>query len=100
MNEIGRAPTSGSSVPPPSTGFARAWRRLLPAGIVVMAAATGLGVLDTTATSAWIFVAGVAIGLVGLASLAGHLFDLGRREVRELERRLEDELEERGRRRS
>jgi hypothetical protein len=68
----------------------------LPIGLAIAAAALGLGVIDTTAASAWIFVAGCVVALVGLASLANHLFDLGRREVRELEQRLENELDRRG----
>jgi hypothetical protein len=70
----------------------------LPAAIAIMATAIATGVFDTTAWSAWIFAAGVVVALVGAASLANHLFDLGRREVRVLERRLEDELEKRGNR--
>jgi hypothetical protein len=87
------APASAS---PSSSGFARAWRLLLPAAIAIMLAAVGIGLFDTSSASAWIFVAGVATGLVGLASLASRLFDLGRREVRELEKRLEDQLDKRG----
>jgi hypothetical protein len=89
---------SSSPTPPPSppSAFARAWRWLLPLGLAVAAAALGLGVFDTSAASAWIFVAGCLVGLVGLASLATHLFEAGRREMRELEQRLEDELDRRG----
>ena len=86
----------GASPPPPPSRFARSWRWLLAIGLAIMAAAAGLGVIDSTAVSAWIFVAGAVVGIVGLASLATHLFDLGRREVRALEKRLEDELERRG----
>lgn len=97
MSEFGRSPSPAPPpAPPPPSAFARMWRWLLPAGIAVIAAAAGLGVFDTSAASAWIFVVGVVIALVGVASLAAHLFDLGRREVRELEQRLEAELDKRG----
>ncbi len=105
MNEI----RSASPIPPPSgpatavpapSAFARAWRWLLPIAVAIMAAAAAFGVFDTTAASAWIFAAGALVGLVGIASLATHFFDLGRREVRALEKRLEDELERRGNGRS
>ncbi|WP_333824227.1 hypothetical protein [Pinisolibacter sp.] len=91
-------PSSSPPAPPspPPSAFARAWRWLLPFGLAVIAAALGLGVFDTSAASAWVFVAGCLVGLVGLASLANHLFDLGRREVRDLEQRLENELDRRG----
>ena len=86
--------------PAPSAGpsrFAGLWRGLLPAGLAIVAAAFVLGIFDETGRPAWVFAVGVMVALVGLASLAGHLFDLGRREVRELEQRLEDELDRRGR---
>ena len=91
------APTPPLAAPPSRpSGFARMWRLLLPIAVAIMGVALLIGVFDTSAASAWIFVAGALVGLVGIASLAGHLFDLGRREVRDLEKRLEDELERRG----
>jgi len=92
------SPTSPSPSPatPTASRFARLWRLAVPAGLAIMAAALALGIFDTTAASAWIFVAGVVVGLVGVASLAVHLFDLGRGEVAALEKKLEDELDRRG----
>ena len=87
-------PLSAVASAPPA--FARVWRLLLPAGLAVMAAAAALGVFDTTAVSAWIFVAGGVVGIVGVASLALHLFVLGRRGVDALEKRLEDEFDGHG----
>lgn len=87
---------SDAPASPAPTFFARAWRWLLPTALAIMAAAVAVGVFDTSAASAWLFVVGVVVGLVGLASLASRLFDLGRHEVRELEKRLEDKLDERG----
>jgi O-antigen/teichoic acid export membrane protein len=100
MHEIRPAsppPTGTVSTP---SAFARAWRWLLPIAVAIMVAAAAFGVVDTTAASAWIFAAGALVGLVGVVSLATHFFDLGRREVRALEKRLEDELERRGNGRS
>ncbi len=90
MNEPRPVPTAGPS------RFSRLWRGLLPAGLAIVAAAFLLGVFDETGRPAWVFALGVIVALVGVASLASHLFDLGRREVRELEQRLEDELDRRG----
>ena len=89
--------TSTTSPPPPS-GFdsGRLWRILLPVGAAIMVGAVVVGVFDESGAPAWIFVVGGLVTLAGAASLAGHLFDLGRREVRELEQRLEDELDKRG----
>lgn len=86
--------------PPPPPGFARLWRVLLPLGAAIVAAAVIFGVFDESGLPAWFFAVGVLVVLVGIASLAGHLFDLGRREVKDLERRLEDELDRRGQGRS
>ena len=91
MTETGSPP----SVPP--SGFSRLWRWLLPLGLGIVGLALALGVFDETGRPAVVFAVGVIVALVGVASLAGHLFDLGRREVRELEQRLEDELDKRGR---
>jgi hypothetical protein len=92
------------SIPPlapqPPSGFARLWRVLLPLGAAIVAAAVVFGVFDENGSPAWIFAGGVLVLLVGIASLAGHLFDLGRREVKQLEQRLEDELDRRGKGRS
>ena len=89
--------TSTTSPPPPSGfDFGRLWRVLLPVGAAIMIGAVVVGVFDESGAPAWFFVLGGLVVLAGAASLAGHLFDLGRREVRELEQRLEDELDKRG----
>lgn len=80
---------------PPASLFARLWRIAIPLGVAIMATALLLGVFDTSARSAWLFVLGAVVGLLGLASGASRLFDLGRGEVRELEQRLERTLDER-----
>lgn len=77
-------PPSPSSIPAP-TGFARAWRVLLPIALVIVALAFLLGIFDTTARPAWTFVAGAAVGLVGLASLLRFLYLKSRRGLAELE---------------
>ena len=85
------------SDPTPETpAFARAWRLLLPVSLVVMGVAAAFGVFDTTARSAWVFVAGAAIGIVGLASLILRLVISARRGVAAIEARIEDEIEGRG----
>lgn len=77
--------------PPPSpspsspTGFARAWRVLLPVALAIAALALLLGVFDTTARPAWTFVVGAAVGLVGLASLGRFLYLKSRQGLAELE---------------
>jgi hypothetical protein len=82
--------------PPPPPAFARAWKWLLALGIATMAVAALFGIFDTSAASAWIFVVGAVLGIVGVASLAVHLYHFGRRQVRALEQRLENELDGRG----
>lgn len=91
MSDTRPAPTT------PPAGFSRLWRWLLPLGLGIVGLAVALGVFDETGRPALIFAAGVIVVLIGVVSLANHLFDLGRREVRELEQRLEDELDKRGR---
>ncbi len=82
--------------PPEQSVFARSWRWILPLAIATMAVALATAVFDTGATSAWIFAGGAAIGIVGLASLVTRLVGLGRRRMRALEKRLEDEFEDHG----
>ena len=78
---------------PPSSRLVGAWRWVLPIAIAVMVLAVVTGIGDTSGRPAWIFAAGIFLAVVGAASLLGHLLDLGRREVRDLEKRLEDRLE-------
>lgn len=84
-------PPSPPSTLPPTTGFARAWRLLLPIALVIVALAFLLGVFDTTARPAWTFVVGAGVGLVGLASLGRFLYLKSRQGLAELE----DELDRR-----
>lgn len=83
-----------SSPPSPATpgSFERSWRILLPLGVAIAAAAAGLGVFDTTARPAWGFLIGIAVGLVGAASLIVHALRRGAATVADLEQRLEDEI--------
>ena len=91
------SPPSPPSPSPPSPAapgrFERAWRLLLPLGLAVVASAYGLGVVDTTARPAWVFLAGAVVTLVGVASLAVRLVNRGAAKVAEFEQRLEDEIE-------
>lgn len=80
--------------PPPAPLLTRLWRRALPIAVAVIAAALALGVLDTTARPAWLFLVGAVIGVVGAASLVAHLVMRGREGLAAIERRIEDELEE------
>ncbi|NLH82389.1 MAG: hypothetical protein GX458_16305 [Phyllobacteriaceae bacterium] len=80
-----RTPSSATAAPPPPTGFARAWRFLLPLALAIVALAFALGVFDTTARPAWTFVVGAGVGLVGLASLGRFLYAKSRQGLAELE---------------
>lgn len=80
--------------PPPPSGFARWWQRLLPIAVVVMALALLLGVFDTSARPAWIFVAGASVGLVGVASLIRFLVIKSRRGLAAIEATIEERFGE------
>ena len=80
--------------PTPAPTFTRLWRTALPIALAVIAVAFALGVVDTTARPAWIFVVGVLIGALGAASLVVHLVMRGREGLAAIERKIEDELEE------
>lgn len=70
------------------------WRALLPIGIGIVAIAFLLGVFDTSARPAWIFVLGTAISLVGLASLGRFLYLKSRQGIAALEAEIEERLGE------
>lgn len=78
--------------PPPPAGFALVWKRLVPLGLVIIALALLLGVFDTSARPAWIFIVGAAIGLVGLASLLRFLYLRSRSGLAALEAEIEEHL--------
>lgn len=80
--------------PPPPAGFALMWRALLPIGIGVIAIALLLGVFDTSSRPAWVFVAGAAIGIVGVASLGRFLYLKSRQGIAALEAEIEERLGE------
>jgi hypothetical protein len=82
------------SPPPPPSGFALAWRRLVPIGLVIVALALLVGVFDTTGRPAWIFVVGAATTIVGLASLARFLYLKSRSGIAALEAEIEERLGE------
>lgn len=86
-------PPSPLPAPPPEpAGFALSWRALLPLGLAVIAAALVLGVFDTSARPAWVFVIGAAIALLGLASLLRFLYLKSRRGIAALEAEIEERL--------
>lgn len=80
--------------PPPPSGFALLWRRLVPIGLVIVAIALLLGVFDTTSRPAWIFVVGAAITIVGLASLARFLYLKSRQGIAAIEAEIEERFGE------
>ena len=91
-------PRLSTTSKPPSrpSPFGRLWRIFLPVAIAVMAAAVLTGIGDATSRPAWLFAAGVFIALIGAVSFFAHLFDLGRSEMRDLEKKLEDKLDRHG----
>lgn len=82
--------------PEHTSHFGRLWRLFLPVAIAVMVLAVVTGIGDDTSRPAWMFAGGIFIALIGAASLLSHLLDLGRRRARELEKRLEDRLDQTG----
>lgn len=84
------SPSPLVSPPPPPSGFALLWKTLLPLGLTIVAAALLLGVFDTSARPAWIFVVGAAVALVGLASLLRFLYLKSRSGIAALEAEIED----------
>ena len=82
------------SLPPPPSGFARAWRFLLPIGGAIVALAYLLGVFDTTGRPAWVFLAGALVVVVGLGSLGRFLFLRSRQGLAVLEAEIEERFGE------
>lgn len=84
-------PSPAPLVAPPSpSGFARWWRTALPIGLVTIAVALLVGVFDSSARPAWIFVVGAAVALVGVVSLVLFLVAKSRRGIAVLEAEIED----------
>ncbi|MER2606110.1 MAG: hypothetical protein ABTQ29_09785 [Siculibacillus sp.] len=88
------ARSSSSAAVPPASGFSRLWRWLLPIGLGVIAAAYAVGVFDTSARPAWMFVVGLVIALAGAASLSVRLVERGRARFVEIEETIEAKFEE------
>lgn len=85
--------------PPPKPrprGFGAMWRLFLPVSIAMIGAAVLTGIFDTSGRPAWIFAGGVAVAVIGVASLLRFLLDQGRAEARNLEARLEKTFEKPG----
>ena len=85
-------PTPAPASQPPSP-FERLWRILLPTGAALVVAALGLGVIDTSARPAWLFVVGLIVTVIGAASLAVRLVNRGQAKFAEFEQRLDAEIE-------
>lgn len=81
-------PDVPTSPPPRPSRFGALWRYFLPVSIAMIGAAVLTGIFDTTGRPAWLFAGGVAIALIGVASLLRWLIDQGRADLRAAEDRL------------
>ncbi len=81
-------PDVPTAPPPRPSRFGALWRYFLPVAIAMVGAAVLTGIFDTTGRPAWLFAGGVAIALIGVASLLRWLVDQGRADLRAAEKRL------------
>lgn len=66
----------------------------------MIGAAVLTGIFDTSGRPAWLFAGGIAVALIGVASLVRFLVDQGRAQARVLEARLEKTFDTTGNGRS